>query len=41
MCKENGFPVALSMGGGYAVPIIETVKAHAQTYEIAKELYKI
>lgn len=40
MCKDQGFPVAISMSGGYSEPIMETVKAHAQTYKIAKDIYK-
>lgn len=39
-CKQNGVPVSLAMGGGYAVPIELTVQAHINTYRAAKEDFK-
>ena len=33
-----GFPVALTLGGGYANPIEASVEAYAGTYRIAAEL---
>ncbi len=38
-CHSRGIPLALVMGGGYAVPIEHTVEAHAQTYQIAREIF--
>jgi len=39
LCKEYGIPVAIAMGGGYAEPIDDSIKAHLNTYIVAKELY--
>ncbi|MGF1533443.1 MAG: histone deacetylase [Bernardetiaceae bacterium] len=38
-CKRHGFPVAVSMGGGYSARIADIVEAHANTYRVARELY--
>ncbi|MCC6549259.1 MAG: histone deacetylase [Ignavibacteriaceae bacterium] len=38
-CYDSGVPVALAMGGGYAVPIELTIKAHINTYRVAREIY--
>ncbi len=35
-CRAAGVPVALVLGGGYAVPIELTVQAHVQTYQVAR-----
>jgi acetoin utilization deacetylase AcuC-like enzyme len=37
MCSLHGFPLVLTMGGGYAEPITRTVAAHANTYLLALE----
>lgn len=37
--KENKLPVQVSMGGGYSPEIAVIVKAHANTYKAAKEVY--
>ena len=34
-----GIPVALALGGGYGVPISETIKAHVGTYKVVREVY--
>lgn len=36
--RERGTPIVLTLGGGYARPITETVLAHVGTYRVAKEL---
>ena len=41
LCKENGIPVAIAMGGGYAEPINDSIKAHLNTYIVAKEIYSL
>ncbi len=39
MCRNLDIPVQCSMGGGYSPDIKTIVKAHAQTFQIARELY--
>ena len=39
MCRDLDIPVQCSMGGGYSPDIKTIVKAHAQTFQIARELY--
>ena len=39
MCHEKGVPVAIAMGGGYAEPIEDSIRAHLNTYIVAKELF--
>ena len=36
--RRLGIPVAITLGGGYAVPIDISVEAHVATYAIAREL---
>ncbi len=36
--RERGIPLVLTLGGGYARPISETVGAHVGTYRVAREL---
>jgi acetoin utilization deacetylase AcuC-like enzyme len=31
-CRINGFPLAITMGGGYSQPIARTAEAHAETF---------
>lgn len=38
-CRRRGIPLALLMGGGYALPIDLSVQAHVQTYRIAREIF--
>lgn len=35
-----GLPVALTLGGGYAEPIEDSVRAHVQTYEVAAGAFR-
>jgi len=37
--KERNIPLALVLGGGYSKPISSTVKAHINTYIVAKEIF--
>lgn len=36
----RGIPCSMAIGGGYAVPIEETVTAYANTYRVAKRIYR-
>ncbi|MBG08130.1 MAG: histone deacetylase [Halobacteriovoraceae bacterium] len=38
--KDKNIPLALVLGGGYSKPISSTVKAHINTYIVAKEVFK-
>ena len=38
-CLRRGIPVSMAIGGGYAEPIEDTVRAYANTYRVAKELH--
>ena len=40
-CREAGLPVAITMAGGYAPNIADTVDIHFQTVRIASEFQKI
>jgi len=39
MGLETHIPVVMLMGGGYASPIEDTVKAHVQSYRIARQVF--
>lgn len=39
--KENGIPISLAMGGGYAEPIELTVRAHINTYRAGRLIFGI
>jgi acetoin utilization deacetylase AcuC-like enzyme len=39
MCKLHGYPLVLTLGGGYSEPIERTVMAHANTYRAGLELF--
>ena len=39
LCKENGIPVQVSMGGGYSPDVNTIVEAHANTFRIARHLF--
>ena len=39
-CRSRGIPVSMAIGGGYADPIELTVAAYANTYQVAKEVYR-
>jgi len=36
-CRSRGIPVAVTLGGGYAQPLEDTVRAHLGTYEVLVE----
>ena len=38
-CKQNGIPVAVSMGGGYSERLALIIEAHANTYRLAQEIF--
>lgn len=38
-CKQNGIPVAVSMGGGYSQRIADIVEAHVNTFRVAQEVF--
>ena len=38
-CRSRGIPCSMAIGGGYAKPIDDTVRAYANTYRIAKAVY--
>lgn len=39
LCKQQGLPVAVAMGGGYSAEIKHIVTAHCNTFKVAKEIY--
>lgn len=39
-CHRRGIPVSMGIGGGYADPIEPTVVAYANTYRVAKDVYR-
>jgi acetoin utilization deacetylase AcuC-like enzyme len=39
LCKKNGIPVQVSMGGGYSPELNTIVEAHANTFRTARQLY--
>lgn len=39
-CRTRGIPVSLGLGGGYADPIEKSVQAYANTYAVAKEVFR-
>ena len=38
-CKRNGIPVSIAIGGGYADPISDTVRAYANTFAAARSVF--
>ncbi|MGQ9478125.1 MAG: histone deacetylase family protein [Candidatus Bipolaricaulia bacterium] len=38
-CQKAGVPVVITLGGGYAKPLSETVKAHLNTIRVARGLF--
>lgn len=41
MCRLDGLPLVLTLGGGYADPVSRTVEAHANTYRGALQLFNL
>lgn len=39
MLKDNGVPVAVSMGGGYATRLADILDCHSNTYRVAQEIF--
>ena len=39
-CHTRGIPIAMAIGGGYADPIEKSVAAYANTYAVAREVYR-
>jgi len=39
MCKDQGIPVAVSMGGGYSPLMTDIIDAHANTFRVAQDIY--
>lgn len=39
--KRHGIPVSMGIGGGYAVPIEDTVTAYANTYRVVREVFGV
>ena len=39
LCKEQNIPVQVSMGGGYSAKLKDIVDAHANTFELAQEIF--
>lgn len=39
ICKKNGLPVAVSMGGGYSRQLSHIIEGHANTYRMAIEVF--
>jgi acetoin utilization deacetylase AcuC-like enzyme len=37
-CRDRGVPLVITLGGGYAEPIAQTVEAHANTFRTAAEI---
>lgn len=40
MVRRGGWPLVVTLGGGYSEPILRTAEAHAQTFRMAKEILK-
>lgn len=40
-CKENKFPCAVAMGGGYSADVKIIVEAHCNTFRTAKNIFKL
>jgi len=39
LCRRNGIPTVITLGGGYGEPIEATVEAHANTYRVALDIF--
>lgn len=37
-CRERGIPVAITLGGGYAEDVVDTIAIHAETVRVASRL---
>lgn len=39
-CRRRAVPVSIATGGGYADPITDTVEAYANTFRVAREVFR-
>ncbi len=39
-CYTKNIPISIAIGGGYSDPIDHTINAYANTYKVAKEIYR-
>ncbi len=39
-CRRRGIPVSIAIGGGYAVPIEASVTAYANTFRVARDVFR-
>ncbi len=39
-CRRRAIPVSIAIGGGYADPITDTVNAYANTFRVAREVFR-
>lgn len=39
-CRRRGLPVSIAIGGGYADPIADSVTAYANTFRVAREVFR-
>ena len=39
-CRRRAIPVSIAIGGGYASPITDTVEAYANTFRVAREVFR-
>lgn len=39
-CRRRAIPVSIAIGGGYANPITDTVEAYANTFRVAREVFR-
>ncbi|MCB0841901.1 MAG: histone deacetylase [Bacteroidetes bacterium] len=39
ICRKRNIPLAVSIGGGYSVRLLDTVEAHTNTFRVARELF--
>lgn len=40
LCRRRGIPVSIAIGGGYAMPIEASVAAYANTFRVAREVFR-
>ena len=40
MCRRRGFPVSIAVGGGYGEPIEASVTGYANTFQVAREVFR-
>lgn len=40
MCRRRGFAVSIAVGGGYAAPIEASVRGYANTFRVAREVFR-